>query len=212
MVGNPLVANPDGHAYNILHMPTHRQPQNAPECIYYALWMAIHYVANEYPNKQVRDQTDPPKLDLVQKHIEIGEKGWENPGQEPLTQLSSEIGSLKLNLEYRYNGLPQSIDEFADKQLDQLLPTIAWVDQLLLKNGTRGEGPMHAVIICGVGDTHITVEDPLVEGTTTLEIDNLDDAWDPEFNTAIELRLSTSQSGLGERAAWSVDAAGPSSQ
>lgn len=189
MVGNPLVANPGGHDYNILHMPSHRQPQNAPECICYSLWMTAHYVANEYPNRSVRNRTDPPKLDLIQKYIEIGKNGWENPGQEPLTQLSSEIGSLKLDLEYRYNGLPQSIDEFAAERLDQLLPTIAWVDQLLLKNGTRGKGPMHAVVICGVGDTHITIEDPLVEGTTTLEIDNLDEAWDPEFNTAIELRL-----------------------
>jgi hypothetical protein len=32
-------------------------------------------------------------------------------------------------------------------------------------------------------------EDPLVEGTTTLEIDKLNEAWDPDFNTAIEVRL-----------------------
>lgn len=183
------MVNPDGHDYDILHMPGHRQPEDAPECIHYALWMAVHYVANEYPDRRVRDQTAPPKLDLLQEYLETGTNGWENPGQEPLTQLSSEIGGVDLNLEYRYNGLPQNIDEFAADSLDRLLPTIAWIDQLLLKNGTRSEGPMHAVVICGVGDTHITIEDPLVEGTTTLEIENLDEAWDPEFNTAIELSL-----------------------
>lgn len=189
MVGDPLVVHPGGHDYKILHMPGHRQPQNAPECIYYTLWMAIHYVANEYPDEEIRDKTNPPKLDLIQSYIEIGENGWENVGQKPLTQIASEVGSLKLNLEYRYNGHPQRIDEFANEGLDQLLPTIVWIDRLLLKHGERGEGPLHAAVVCGVGESHITVEDPLVEGTTTLEIDNLDEAWDPEFNTAIEVRL-----------------------
>lgn len=189
MVGDPLISNPDGHNYDILHMPGHRQPQNAPECICYALWTAIHYVANEYPDKQVRERTNPPKLDLIRDYIEIGENGWENVGQEPLTQIGSESGSIKLDLEYRYNGLPQSINEFVDERLERLLPTIVMVDRLLLKNGKRGEGPLHAVVVCGIGDSHITIEDPLVEGTTTLEIDNLDEAWDPEFNTAIELKL-----------------------
>jgi hypothetical protein len=151
--------------------------------------MVTHYVANEYPDKLVRDQVDPPKLDLIQDHIEVGKNGWENPGQDPLTQISSNVGGIKFNLEYRYNGLPQRIDEFADNGLENLLPTIAWVDELLLKDGERGEGPMHAVVICGIGDSHMTIEDPLVEGTTTVEIDSLNEAWDPEFNTAIEVKL-----------------------
>lgn len=189
MVGDPLVAHPGEHDYDVLHMPGYRQPQNAPECVYYALWMAIHYVANNYPDKTVRDKTDAPKLDLIQNYIDVGEVGWENPGQDPLTEISSEVGSVNLNLEYRYNGLPQSIDEFASNGFNDLLPTIAWIDRLLLKQGDRGEGPLHAVVICGIGDSHITIEDPLVEGTTTLEIDKLDEAWDPEFNTAIEVNL-----------------------
>lgn len=189
MVGDPLVAHPEEHDYDLLHMPDHRQPQDAPECIYYALWMAIQYVANEYPDADVREQTSALKLDTVAHYIEIGQNGWENVGQEPLTQIASEVGSIDLNLAYRYNGLPQSIDEFAEEGLDELLPSIVWVDRLLLKQGERGEGPLHAAVVCGVGDDHITVEDPLVEGTTTLEIENLDEAWDPEFNTAIEVRL-----------------------
>lgn len=189
MVGSPLIANPGKHDYDMLHMPGYRQAQSAPECIHYALWTTIHYVANEYPDKGVRDRTQPPKLDLISEYIDIGDLGWEDVGQEPLTQLASETGGLKLHLQYRYNGLPQRVDEFASEGLDQLLPTIIWVDQVLLKNNKRGEGPMHAVVVCGVGDEHITIEDPLVEGTTTLEIDSLDDAWDPEFNTAIEPRL-----------------------
>jgi hypothetical protein len=189
MVGDPLVAHPGEHDYELLHMPGHRQPQDAPECIYYALWVAIQYVANEYPDEGVREKTNAPKLDTIQHYIETGQNGWENVGQEPLTQISSEIGSLNLNLEYRYNGLPQDIKQFAVDGLDKLLPTIVFVDRLLLEQGERGEGPLHAVVICGADDSHITVEDPLVEGTTTLEIDNLDEAWDPEFNTAIEVRL-----------------------
>jgi hypothetical protein len=151
--------------------------------------MTIQYVANEYPNKDVREQTSALKLDTIAHYIDVGQNGWENVGQEPLTQIASEVGSVDLNLEYRYNGLPQSIDEFAEGGLDELLPSIVWVDQLLLKQGDRGEGPLHAAVVCGVGEDHITIEDPLVEGTTTMEIDNLDEAWDPEFNTAIGVKI-----------------------
>lgn len=192
MVGNPLVAHPGEYNYDVLHIPEYRQPQDAPECIYYALWMSINYVANNYPDRTVRTATDALKLDLIQDYIEIGDVGWENPGQDPLTHISSEVGGVNLNLEYRYNGLPQSIDEFAREGLDKLLPTIVWVDRLLLDKKEREEGPLHAVVVCGVGDSHITIEDPLVEGTNTLETDRLDDAWDPEFNTAIELNLHNS--------------------
>ncbi|WP_226004117.1 hypothetical protein [Natrinema salinisoli] len=149
----------------------------------------MHYVANEYPDDEIRAKTNPPKLDTIKEYIEIGALGWENPGQEPLTQLASEVATLDFNLEYRYNGLPQDIDEFAGDGLDQLLPTIIWIDQVLLKTGERGEGPMHAVVVCGIGNSHITIEDPLVEGTSTLEIGKLEEAWDPEYNTAIEVRL-----------------------
>ncbi len=189
MVGQPLVNNPGEHDYKVLHMPGYRQAQHAPECIYYALWVSTHYVANEYPDKQVRDRTRPPKLDEIRKHLDTGDLGWEEPSQDPLTELSSEISSVKLNLEYSYGGFPKRIDEFVEDGLDQLLPTIIWVDNVLLESGKRGEGPMHAVVVCGAGDTTITVEDPLVEGTTTLEIANLEEAWDPEYNTAIEVRL-----------------------
>lgn len=189
MVGDPLVAHPASHDYDILHMPGHRQPQDAPECICYALWMAIHYVANEYPDKEIREKTQPPKLDLITDYIEIGDKGWENLGQGPLTEVASTVQSVKLNLESKYGGLPQRIDEFVDEGLDQLLPTIILIDRVLLETGNRGEGPVHAVVVCGVGEEHITIEDPLVEGTTTLEIDKLEEAWDPEFNVAIEVRL-----------------------
>lgn len=189
MVGSPLIANPGEYDYDILHMPGYRQAQDAPECIHYALWIATNYVANEYPKKEIRHKSQPPKLDLISEYIDIGRLGWEDPGQEPLTGLASETGTIKLNLQYKYNGLPQRVDEFVQEGLDQLLPTIIWVDQVLLKNNERGEGPMHAVVVCGVGDEHITIEDPLVEGTTTLEIDRLNDAWDPEYNTAIEMRL-----------------------
>lgn len=189
MVGDPVIQNPDGHDYDILHMPGYRQAQDAPECICYSLWIVIHYVANEYPDKTVRQKTKAPKLDLIKEYIEIGELGWENPGQEPLTRLASELKSLDFHLEHRYNGLPQRVDEFAAEGLDQLLPTIIWVDQVLLASGERGEGPMHAVVVCGAGESYITIEDPLVEGTTTLEIDKLEEAWDPEYNTAIDVRL-----------------------
>lgn len=189
MVGQPLVSHPGGYNHDILHLSDYRQPEDAPECIYYSLWMVMQYVANEYPDRGIRDKTRPLKLDTIADHIDIGDIGWENMGQEPLTQLSDLVGSIELNLEYRYNGLPQSVDEFAKEGLEKLLPTIILIDKVMLESGERGTGPMHAVVVCGIGESHITIEDPLVEGTTTFEIDNLDDAWDDEFNASIQVDL-----------------------
>lgn len=189
MVGSPLIKHPDGHQYSVLRIPRHRQPQDAPECICYTLWMAIHYVANEYPDKEIRDKTNAPNLDLIEEYINIGQNGWENPGQEPLTEISSEVGTVELSLEYRYNGLPQRVDEFAKRGINKHLPSIIFIDRLLLKQQIRDKGPLHAAIICGVGEENITIKDPLLEGTTTLEIERLNEAWDPEFNQAIEVTL-----------------------
>jgi len=190
MVGDPLVAHSGEQDYNVLNMPGYRQPQHASECIYYTLWIATNYVANSYPDKSVRDATNPPKLDLIKQYIDTGDIGWEKPKQDPLTELAREISSVKLNLQCRYGGHPQDLDEFVQDGLENLLPTIIWIDKVLLKQGDRGTGPLHAVVVSGVGDSHITIEDPLVEGTTTFEIDNLEEAWDPEYNTAIEVSLS----------------------
>jgi len=192
MVGEPLTTRPEEHDHDLLRMPDYRQAQNASECIYYALWTAIHYVANSYPDKNIRNEIKPPKLDLIAEYIETGTLGWETPSQEPLSFIATEIGGLKLNLQYQYNGFPQTVDKFVQERYDQLLPTIIWIDRLLLEKGERGTGPMHAVVVCGVGDTHVTIEDPLVEGPKAVKIGKLEEAWDPEYNTAIEVRLSDS--------------------
>jgi len=189
MVGDPIVSNPGGHDHDILHLPRYRQPQAAPECILYSLWITSHYVANSYPDKNIRDKTNPPKLDTIKDHIQVGKLGWETPSQAPLTELSSETSSINFNLEYGYNGIPKRVDEFVQPGLDQLLPTIIWVDHSLMKTGERRHGPMHAVVVAGVGESQISIEDPLVEGTTTLEIEKLEEAWDSEYNTAIEIGL-----------------------
>jgi len=56
MVGEPLTTHPEEHDHDLLRMPDYRQAQNASECIYYALWTAIHYVANSYPDKNIRNE------------------------------------------------------------------------------------------------------------------------------------------------------------
>lgn len=191
MVGSPLIAHPGDQDYQILHVPNYRQPQDSSECIYYALWIATQYLTNKYPSKDVRDAVSPPKLDQIADHIETGSRGWQNPKQDPLSALSSQIGGIKLKLQYRYNGFPVDVDEFVQDSLDCYLPTVILIDRLLLTEGDRNEGIVHAVVVCGIGNSHVTIEDPLVEGTKTVPIQKLNDAWDPEYNTAIEIELKT---------------------
>jgi len=190
MVKKPIIEDPEDYPHEILRLPGFRQPQEASECICYALWVSIQYVSNAYPDKQVRDRTNPQKIDNIKEYVDIGELGWENPSQTPLTKLSSEVSSLKFNLEYRYNGLSQDVDEVIDEGLNILLPTILFIDNQLIKTGERGTGPMHAVVACGFDDDNVTIVDPLVEGKKTIRADQLNGAWDPEFNTCVKIRLS----------------------
>jgi len=181
--------HPSDYPFNILRVPRYRQPQNAPECIHYALYIIAQYVTDHYPDPDVRDATGPVSLDLFREHIKTGRLGWETPSQEPLTNIAAEIGGVQFSLETRYGRQPQSIDELVQEPLDQLLPTIVWIDKAMLKEDQRGSNPMHAMVVTGCGDTHITVEDPLVEGRITYDIDRLNDAWDPELNTAVTVDL-----------------------
>jgi len=138
-------------------------------------------------------------LDEIHEHIEVGHRGWQNPEQDPLTELSEKVSTVKLNIKYRYNGQPQRIDEFTKDRLANYLPTIVWIDKTVLNSRgtdrpatetlTRDEGPLHAAVVIGVGEDQITYHDPLLRGSATVEIDKLEDAWDPKFNTAIRAGL-----------------------
>ena len=64
----------------------------------------------------------------------------------------------------------------------------------MLKDQIRGEGPLHAMVVSGMGNERMTLHDPLKRSTDTFGIDKIDDAWDPEMNTALQVELSSTLS------------------
>lgn len=189
VVGTPLERHPDGRDHEILRIPTYRQPQESTECVQYALWMVCQYVANGYPDPDVRSAVDPPSLDDITECVSVGSGGW-RPRQEPLTQLASTVGGVEFSLESRYNGIPQSVTEYVQPRLRNLLPSILWIDKLRMDGRARNEGPLHAVVVSGLGDDCVTFHDPLLGATRSESAERVNDAWDPEMNTAVNVALS----------------------
>jgi hypothetical protein len=155
--------------------------------------MVTHYIANEYPSEDVRSKVNPPKLGTIADFIEVGNGGWENIGQEPLTKLGAKIQGVNISLFSKYDA-DTTIRELTAPYLQKHLPCIVWMDRLMLKDQIRGEGPLHAMVVSGMGNERMTLHDPLKRSTDTFGIDKIDDAWDPEMNTALQVELSSTLS------------------
>jgi len=172
-----------------LRVPSHQQPPSEPECVTYCLWMVSQYVANEYPDRSIRTKTRAPTIDEIQDFIQTDELGWK-PNQDDLTSLSSLVSSVKFNLEYTFGQPPRKLNTVVNNSLNNYLPTIAFIDQLLLEEGTRGEGPLHAVVLSGANEQRTVVLDPWMQQSKEVKNTKLEDAWDPDYNQVIEISLS----------------------
>lgn len=152
--------------------------------------MVTQYVANEYPDKEIRANCNTIKIDHIFKYIDIGTFGWENPSQGPLNHITELVKAISFDLNYWYGTPPQSLHEICKSSLENSLPVIAFIDRVLMEDGVRNEGSLHSVLITGTGDNHTVINDPLVEGTKVVENDKLEDAWDPEYNQTVKVAIA----------------------
>lgn len=190
MTRSPWVSAGSDYPVDRLRIPDHPQPQHAPQCVVYSIWMVTQYVANEYSVREIRSETNTIKIDDILEYIEIGSFGWENPRQSPLTEISEHIRTVKFNLNYWYGSPPRSLQTISKACLENDLPVIAFIDRVLLEEGVRNEGALHSILITGAGGEHTIINDPLVEGTKIVENDKLEDAWDPEYNQVVETKIA----------------------
>lgn len=159
--------------------------------------MASHYLANEYPDESIRSQTRPPTIDQIQEYIETDELGW-RPEQDPLTELSTYISTVKFDLHYNYGDPTKQLMKTVESNLENHLPTIAFIDPVRLRDGKkRDEGPLHAVVICGQDGGNSVICDPWRQGTDQVENNKLKDAWDPDYNQLIDIALSAEGADAG---------------
>lgn len=178
------------------------QPFNESDCVTYSLLTVASYIANEYPDEEVRLKTNVPLVDEIKGHIRTDELGW-RPNQADLTDISALISSVRLSLDEWPGEPPRRLLEIAQDFLDRDLPLIVLIDDLQLRRGIRGSGPLHAVTIVGVSPSgdEVAIADPWFGEVRQVSEAKLEDAWDPMHHQVIKVEVagtSIPASGDGE--------------
>lgn len=180
-----------------LRIPTHSQPDEEAYCVPYALWMVIQYVKNEHPDDDVRSDTHSASVDDILKFLAPDPLlGW-TPNQSDLTDVSAHVSAVSFSLEQWPRNPPQDLLELAEERLEEDLPIIAFIDAQLLRRGIRGNGPLHSVVIAGLGDDNVIIADPWYAALHEVPQDKLKDAWDPSHHQIIDVVVEESTSSTG---------------
>lgn len=162
--------------------------------------MVSNYVENEHPDKSIRTATIAPSIDdLLDICDPSEERGWA-PNQSDLTEISAHTRTVHFSVESFGRNPNRSVIDIAEENLDNDLPLIVLVDAQLLRYGTRGHGPLHTVVIVGVGKDDVAIADPWFSAMTEVGQDKLEEAWDENLHQIINvsLRTTTNQDGGGD--------------
>lgn len=180
-----------------LRIPTHSQPDEEAYCVPYALWMVVQYVKNEHPDDSTRSSTRSVSVDEITDFLEPDALlGW-TPNQSDLTEVSAYISTVSFSLEQWRRNPPQNLLELAREQLEDNLPLIGFIDAQMLRRGIRGNGPLHSVVIVGVGDDNAVIADPWYAALQEVPRDKLKDAWDPSHHQIIDVAVDETTSSAG---------------
>jgi hypothetical protein len=154
--------------------------------------MVSQYVANEFPDPDIRDRADPPSIPEIKRYVTVDELGW-RPNQSDLTDLSTHITLPKFSLESWTGTPPVSLAELAHNNLTRDLPLIAFIDAQQLRQGVRGSGPLHSIVITGIDESNnpgsVAIADPWFAAIHSVSEQNLEDAWDPSLHHIIDVGL-----------------------
>jgi hypothetical protein len=160
--------------------------------------MCLQYVANAYPVRWIRDETPALTVDEIENHLTIRESGW-IPDSDDLAQLSEETRPTAFRHTYWKQSLTsQGFYQMIAEKLDRDLPTIAIINAGQLRQGTPTTGPAHAVVVRGLTDTTVAVNDPWGQQVFVAR-DRFMDAWDAEgINQMVHVEIQE-QSTLQEQ-------------
>jgi len=183
-----------------LRIPTHSQPDEEAYCVPYALWMVVQYVKNEYPDNDVRSNTRSVSVDEITEFLEPDSLlGW-TPNQSNLTEVSTYVSEVSFSLEQWRRNPPQNLLELAEDRLGNDLPIIGLIDAQMLRRGIRGTGPLHSVVIAGLGNHKAVIADPWYAALHEVPRDKLKDAWDPSHHQIIDVAIDeTTNSAKGNQ-------------
>lgn len=174
---------------HLLRIPFDYQPKTEDECVVYCLWMVIHYYKNKHPNKQLREETRSISPDEILEELSIVEGGW-RPNQDELSMVSERTKTLSFDLDFWQGVPPKTLHKIATENISVGQPVIPFIDGLQLRDGVRDNDGIHAVVAVGYNDDVLAIHDPWGYPEDTVEIDKIEDAWDPMFNQIITVNFS----------------------
>ena len=171
-----------------LRVPGHTQPDRESECLLYAMWMCLNYLSTAYTSRVVQSETAVLTPEEMREYITVREMGW-SPNQDTLDAMSEETDPVSWELK-QWEGAPpiNTLWEIVEDGLDNDLPTIVVVDSMRLR-GLDRNGPMHAVVVTGLGDRRVVINNPWGSMFDVCSRDRLADAWDTMLNRLITIDL-----------------------
>lgn len=188
------ITNIDG--IDALDVPLRTQPNREQECLLYSLYMVLTYCESVHPSEEVRDNTTVLTPDeLKRDHITIRDSGW-SPSPEDIEELSNHLGTVNATLNYWKRSPPMNaFEEIIEDSLAKDLPTIAVVDAMRIQEMDSEDG-QHAIVVTGLGKSHVTINDPWGSRQKKLKKGTVIDAWDTQLNRLITFDTSN-QDTLG---------------
>lgn len=183
MTMNSHLVDVDG--IDALNVPLRTQPNREQECLLYSLYMVLTYCESTHPSENLRNGTTvvTPE-ELKQDHITIRESGWA-PSPEDLEELSDHLREINASLHYWTRSPPMNaFEDIVEDGLNNNLPTIAVVDAMRIQEIDSEDG-QHAIVVTGLGRSHVTINDPWGSRQKRLKKGTVIDAWDTQLNRLI---------------------------
>lgn len=185
-----------------LRVPHLTQPGGENTCMIHSLWMVNQYMSNVYPQGKVRDCVTPLSTEDIKEAMSLNEMGWTS-SQDELDDVSEESGCIRFKLwEWDKLNSPTSDTLFnkIEENLNEDLPLIVVVDLELLENGRKGKGPQHSVVVTGMENNEVYINDSFNGTHYPVKKGRFARAWDTVFNRIIEVEFSknTRQSTIQE--------------
>lgn len=164
----------------------------------FCVYMVVEYCRTAYPVEIIREYTPALQIDDIKDFLTIREMGWALDKND-IDTLSSVTSPLEFDLkEFERSPSSQKLFNIIKDQLHNDLPTITVVDAIRLQEDRENrkiaeddEQEEHSVVVVGMDDRHIYINDPWGEVREPFTHDVFEEAWDVGLNRLVTTTLQS---------------------
>ncbi|WP_436343100.1 hypothetical protein [Natronorubrum sp. FCH18a] len=184
--GHPVEDSPD-----VLQVPAASDKETENECLVYCLWMSVQYVTNFHPEDWVREEATTLDLDEIRSNLTLREAGWV-PDQNDLDDVSDSVGPIRFEHKLKQKSPAHStLERIITNQLNKDMPIIPIINARILREDRKGG--VHAVVVTGMDDDSIAINDPWGYLYDTVNKERFVKAWDDTVNQVITVSIGEQQ-------------------